>query len=89
MICEYGQTPLHYAAEYGETEVARLLLDAKANADAKDVCETDARLFVIRDIDSSNTCHEVPFRFGSWNWSGSGWMVFGLSGGFNASLNFG
>ncbi len=31
-------------------------------ADSEDVGETDARLFVIRDIDSSNTCHGVPFR---------------------------
>ena len=34
-------------------------------ADSKDVGETDARLFVVRDIDSSNTCHGVPFRLGS------------------------
>ncbi len=34
-------------------------------ADAEDVGESDARLFVVRDIDSSNTCHGVPFRLGS------------------------
>ncbi len=33
-------------------------------ADSEDVGETDARLFVVRDIDSSNTCHGVPFRLG-------------------------
>src|ERR1035438_2604107 len=33
--------------------------------DSKDVCESDAHLFVIRDIDSGNTCHGVPFRLGS------------------------
>ena len=34
-------------------------------ADSEDVGETDARLFVARDIDSSNTCHGIPFRLGS------------------------
>jgi hypothetical protein len=34
-------------------------------ADPEDVGESDARLFVVRDIDSSNTCHGVPFRLGS------------------------
>ena len=31
-------------------------------ADAEDVSESDAYLFIIRYVDSSNTCHGVPFR---------------------------
>src|SRR5271170_6342144 len=34
-------------------------------ADSEDVGETDACLLVARDIDSSNTCHGIPFRLSS------------------------
>jgi hypothetical protein len=37
-------------------------------ADSEDVSESDARLFVVRDIDSSNTCHGVPLRLGPAAW---------------------
>src|SRR5258707_2400696 len=59
-------------------------------ADSEDVSESDARLFVVRDIDSSNTCHGVPFRLGSSSFAtGAGDLLAAISGGFNASLNFG
>ena len=59
-------------------------------ADSKDVSETDARLFVIRDIDSSNTCHGVPFQLGSAAWprERGDWFAV-VSAGFNASLDIG
>jgi hypothetical protein len=48
-------------------------------ADAEDVGESDAYLFVIGYVDSSNTCHGVPFRLGSRALmaTGAGWMVSG------------
>jgi hypothetical protein len=58
-------------------------------ADSEDVGETDARLFVARNIDSSNTCHGVPFSVELPASPESGVMVCGRSAGFNASLDFG
>lgn len=34
---EHGETPLHHAAKYGETEAMRVLLDAGAQVDARNV----------------------------------------------------
>jgi hypothetical protein len=59
-------------------------------ADSEDIGESDARLFVVRDIDSSNTCHGVPFRLSSVaSPRERGEWVCGESVGFNASLDFG
>jgi len=38
-----GRTPLHYAADYGQSEVVRYLLDKGANANVR--CEQNIMIF--------------------------------------------
>ncbi len=67
-----------------------IFLQCARVADAEDVSESDARLFVIRDTDSSNTCQRDFPSLGSGSFChGVGCCLRAVSAGFNASLNFG
>ena len=61
-----GNTALHYAAAYGHLEVAKLLLDAGSDKDAKDNVRLDSNSQVQRDsplLTHSNLPHWVHWGF--------------------------